>query len=543
MRWVPRITYDSGTTFELQRAQLPWTPRSSGVGGARRTASGLGESFLVRRDQEVRVTLLFFETEWAAVRTWLEWAMDNYGTAFTFQFDKAGASTAHQVTLAEPRLGATTTLEPERADFPGLFQVSVVLRSADGSAIDVQVFSPLFVYTPGLATSSTFVRASVASYVDQNGVVQEAASGELRDAHFVRDPKSGLLVRSTLLEDARTNLLLHSEAFDNVAWLKSPEITVTADQKVAPDGTTTADKIANASAVANRSINQSLGAASAARYAIQLAIMAGSYSKASIGIRDTTAATWPPQTMRIASGPGSITPGSPALISGLSTTEWTVIEVVLDAAATAGNTLAWFCYPDSTNNATTGDLYLWGAQAELGDWASSYVRTTTAAAAREADVIEFPFPHRPQAMTVYVRFVETGSAIAQPDYRVIACFGSGGARLLIYSPQVIPRYSVLHSPAVVFSSAAVTPAQGQLVELRAVLFGDGSVQLGQALDGGVEAIAARTAAGDFAEAWTGNILTVGHEASHSHGFAALRSLAAVKGVRSLAQMRAVAGAS
>jgi hypothetical protein len=43
------------------------------------------------------------------------------------------------------------------------------------------------------------------------------------------------------------NLLLKSQAFDNAAWTKSGQVaaapTVTADAAVAPDGTTTADKL------------------------------------------------------------------------------------------------------------------------------------------------------------------------------------------------------------------------------------------------------------------------------------------------------------
>lgn len=57
------------------------------------------------------------------------------------------------------------------------------------------------------------------------------------------------------LKHANHNLLLRSEEFDNASWTK-PNATVTADQHIAPDGTTTADLIDEGSAAAYHQLEQ-----------------------------------------------------------------------------------------------------------------------------------------------------------------------------------------------------------------------------------------------------------------------------------------------
>lgn len=86
-------------------------------------------------------------------------------------------------------------------------------------------------------------RNSIATYTDQNGVVQTAAINELRDKHYV----DGVL-QPPLIEGESTNLLLHSEEFDDPYFARVatgtgvlPVIVPNAD--VAPDGQMTADKV------------------------------------------------------------------------------------------------------------------------------------------------------------------------------------------------------------------------------------------------------------------------------------------------------------
>src|SRR5687768_2902317 len=70
-----------------------------------------------------------------------------------------------------------------------------------------------FEYSPGdSAAAATFTRASTATYRDSGGGIASVASGALRDAHYAYDGST--YVRSILLEESRTNLLVRSQEFD-----------------------------------------------------------------------------------------------------------------------------------------------------------------------------------------------------------------------------------------------------------------------------------------------------------------------------------------
>ena len=87
-----------------------------------------------------------------------------------------------------------------------------------------------------------FTRASTATFVGSNGLIQTAASGAARfDQNYATGESLGLLV-----EEARTNRALYSEQFDNGWWIKYAT-TVSANATTAPDGTATADKLISSS--------------------------------------------------------------------------------------------------------------------------------------------------------------------------------------------------------------------------------------------------------------------------------------------------------
>jgi hypothetical protein len=92
------------------------------------------------------------------------------------------------------------------------------------------VFGPpkaglLFDYEPGDPLSRVFSRGSGATYVDENGVVQTAATNVLRDGHYEGSD------RHTLLEAGYTNLMTTK---DLDSWTKVGTPTVTAI--TGPDG-------------------------------------------------------------------------------------------------------------------------------------------------------------------------------------------------------------------------------------------------------------------------------------------------------------------
>ena len=85
----------------------------------------------------------------------------------------------------------------------------------------------------------TFTRASTATFVGSNKLIQSASNNVAR---FDHDPATGESL-GLLIEEARTNDIRASEDFTAGTWSVFGGMTVSANQTTAPDGTTTADKL------------------------------------------------------------------------------------------------------------------------------------------------------------------------------------------------------------------------------------------------------------------------------------------------------------
>ena len=81
-----------------------------------------------------------------------------------------------------------------------------------------------------------FARASVGTRVNENGLIEEVASGLPRIDYT---DGSG----SWLLEPASTNLITYSEDFSNAIWTKSGNTVVTLNNAISPDGTLNASTV------------------------------------------------------------------------------------------------------------------------------------------------------------------------------------------------------------------------------------------------------------------------------------------------------------
>lgn len=137
MQWRPRFEYDVGSSFETEHPSRPWTPMDETVGGSRTAASGVPASYLVRRDATVSLTLRLEETEWADFLALI--AFGQTAQAFLW-FPDTDEVENFSVYLAVPSAGERLTPTRDNA-YPAVFEVTITLRSADGTAPWLAYFS------------------------------------------------------------------------------------------------------------------------------------------------------------------------------------------------------------------------------------------------------------------------------------------------------------------------------------------------------------------------------------------------------------------
>ena len=174
--------------------------------------------------------------------------------------------------------------------------------------------------------------------------------------------------------------------------------------------------------------------------------------------------------------------------------------------------------------------------------ASSYIPTSGAVLTRNADILPMPFPARPQAMTIYVRFVELGSLIAGGTSVLFFISGAGTGQPNLGMFEVGGVYSfrsrVPSGDAQV--SHAVAPSIGDMVEIVGQLNADGSVKSIQSINSGTAVETSTSSPFALPAAWSGQILWIGGVFGLLVGFNAFRNLVIHRGVQSLATMRRLA---
>jgi hypothetical protein len=241
-----------------------------------------------------------------------------------------------------------------------------------------------FAGTKTLDSKITFTRASSGTFVGSDGVLQTAATDVPR---FDHNPTTGESL-GLLVEEARTNLLVRSEEFNFASWNSLPGArTVTANQIVAPDGTTTADLVTADGTTASHSVSQSL-TLSALPYSYSVFAKAGTNNFLQLrafAAFGNLVANFNLATGVVGTASGTVTSSIQAYSNG-----WYRCTMVFTPTA-ATSSVGMFIVssasaPSAEINSLSTSVYLWGAQLEAGAFPTSYIPTTTAAATRSADV-------------------------------------------------------------------------------------------------------------------------------------------------------------
>jgi hypothetical protein len=241
-------------------------------------------------------------------------------------------------------------------------------------------------YSGGSAAFS--LRKLRAAYTGSAIRVRRASDNAEQDIGFVNNQ----LDTGSLSSFAGSqNLLLYSEQFDQPTWQKG-NVTVTSNQGVAPDGTTTADKVVPANNSNTKNIYQSFSPA-ATSTTVSIYAKASGYNYIIL-----TIAQFPRYSIVVDLTNGTITQtatiGSPtgtAQSVASVGNGWYRISVTMDAGGTSYLVLCPSPVSNPTRDATFGDMtsagngtdgvLVWGAQANYGfATTEDYQLTTTSTA-------------------------------------------------------------------------------------------------------------------------------------------------------------------
>jgi hypothetical protein len=276
----------------------------------------------------------------------------------------------------------------------GWYRVSCMLTLASATTIGfgVQPYNALgaTVYT-GDGNSGIYIygaqlsnSASLDPYVPTPGAAPSSTA--YYGPRFDYNPVTRL-PRGFLVEEARTNLALRSAEFGSISWTKN-NATVTANVTTAPDGTTTAFKLAEDAATGFHGINQLATLVSGTAYTQTFFVKAAERNWIALteGNNVTATAYFNLATGTIGTVSGTGSPSATIVPFGNG---WYRVSLTFTPIANAGNIQIRTATADGTANyaGTVGSgVFIWGAQLEAGSFPTSYIPTTTSTVTRSADV-------------------------------------------------------------------------------------------------------------------------------------------------------------
>ena len=250
--------------------------------------------------------------------------------------------------------------------------------SSDGLAIDLQ-FAADKTLTARKGPTPVFTRASTATFVGSNGLIQSSA---INAARFDHDPVT-LTCRGLLIEEARTNLHLRSDDLSVSPWTRTGS-NITVNSGVSPDGLTTADLIYEDTAISSHSISAFIGGTTVgATYTHSIYLKAAGRNIVALGDWGGLLSEFNLSTGQVIAG-GNGLPQIQNVGNG-----WYRCSVT-GASTAIGVTPGFRLRSVSGINSYLGDgvsgVLAWGAQFEAGAFPTSYITTTTASVVRSADV-------------------------------------------------------------------------------------------------------------------------------------------------------------
>ncbi len=215
-----------------------------------------------------------------------------------------------------------------------------------------------------------FTRASNGTFVNKSGLIETAASGVPRIDFS--DSTSGAL----LLEPQRSNIFDYSS--DLSAWSKLNS-TVTESNVLSLDGVNNSygyERTSNSSSYIYRTVSL----ANTTQYTLSFFVKSGTSTNVRTDIWDTTQSTQCEIQVDLETKAISNFTGTSYKIEDY-TNGWMRISVTFTSESSFGTTFNRYFNADSVGS----ELYIWGAQLEVGSYATSLINTQGSAVTRVAD--------------------------------------------------------------------------------------------------------------------------------------------------------------
>lgn len=271
------------------------------------------------------------------------------------------------------------------------------LPSLDLNFAATQSLDPVITSSRQPAPVVSFSRSSTATYIGADGLLKTA---DLNEPRFDYDPISHVC-KGLLIEEARANLLVYSEQFDNAAWGKQQLASVSANASAAPDGSSSAEGLVPNTTLIGHYLEKNItGLTAATNYTLSTYFKRGACKVARLQAFGTGNATHG-LTFDFDTKVVTFFSSAEYTSGGGVTTSYGVTDVgngwyrawvsgFPDTAAT--NRLCRTLLTDATGatsfagDGVTPAIYMWGAQLEAGAFPTSYIPTTSSSVTRAADV-------------------------------------------------------------------------------------------------------------------------------------------------------------
>ena len=251
-------------------------------------------------------------------------------------------------------------------------------------------------------------------------------------------------VLGLLVENAATNPVLRSQEIEAAGWdsansgVAGP--TITADYGVAPDGTTTADRVV-------------IPATTSGQYSYR-------YQSGFTAVQRTTSVYIK----------GNGTSGTVNLLSGVSANACTACAYVADTwsrcslnSSSTAATVIFFGNDSADVSCTTSskgaqDILVWGFQHETGLYATSYIPTTSAAVTRVKDAYTVPGASFPGTAFSLFATVTTAWSVA-PDLAGIfeGQIGSATGVGFFFIPNSAVRFQTMNAGSLNLTTGNLSP--------------------------------------------------------------------------------------